>query len=225
MARVTADGDLDGDLVEHPRHSRKAERTLQKVPQCVSRRKEGGTCRTKAMQLLAKAHQHVKWQREGFHHKTALARVRQYDAIYVEAIQPAALRRRPAPKPDGAGGDVRNGAGRKAGRNTAMQDAGWGQFLSILASTAAWAGKRVAAASSASTTQDGSGCGRRIQKALRVRTHACPSCGLVVNRDANAATDIPWRGQRLREVPAVTGATNREPVGLSPVRRISCFRG
>ena len=99
MARVTVDGDLDGDLVEHPRHSRKAERTLQKAPQCVSRRTEGGTCRTKAMQLLAKAHQHVKWQREGFHQKTALAHVRQYDAIYVEAIQPAALRRRPAPKP------------------------------------------------------------------------------------------------------------------------------
>ena len=105
----------DGDLVEKPRHSRKAEHTLKKVQKRVSRRKKGGTRRTKVVKLLAKAHQHVKRQREDFHHKTALALVRQYDAIYVEAIQPANVSRRPEPKPDENGNFERNG-GRPEGR-------------------------------------------------------------------------------------------------------------
>jgi hypothetical protein len=65
-----------------------------------------------------------------------------------------------------------------------------------------------------------SGCGQRVQQSLGVRTHSCPSCGLVLDRDANAARNISWRVQRLRGFPAVARALNREPVGLEPTRRI-----
>ncbi len=204
----------DGDAVENPRHYRKAERALQKAQQRVSRRTKGSHRRKKAAQQCAKQHQHVRRQRSDFHHKTALALVRRYDTIDVEAIQAAHLSRRPAPVPDGHGGYLPNGAGRKAGLNKSLHDAGWGHFLSILACKAAWAGKRVEAVPPASTSQDCSGCGQRIQKSLSVRTHVCPSCGLVLDRDENAASNIRWRGQRLRGVPAMAGALNREPVGL-----------
>ena len=40
------------------------------------------------------------------------------------------------------------------------------------------------------TTQDCSGCGYRVQKSLSMRTHVCPSCGLVLDRDYNAALNI-----------------------------------
>ena len=139
--------------------------------------------------------------------------MRAYDTIYHEAIQPAKLSRRPAPLPDGNGGYLQNGASRKAGLNTSIHDAGWGRFLSILAFKAACAGKRVEAVNPAYTSQDCSGCGTRIEKSLSVRTHVCPSCGLVLDRDENAARNIQWRGQRLRGVPAMAGALNREPVG------------
>ncbi len=204
----------DGDAVENPRHYRKAERALQKAQQRGSRRKKGSHRRKKAAQHCAKQHQHVRRQRSDFHHKTALALVRRYDTIDVEAIQAAHLSRRPAPRPDGAGGYGHNRASRKAGLNKSLHDAGWGHFLSILACTAAWAGKRVEAVPPASTSQDCSGCGQRIQKSLSVRTHVCPSCGLALDRDENAARNIRWRGQRLRGVPALAGAMNREPVGL-----------
>jgi putative transposase len=64
------------------------------------------------------------------------------------------------------------------------------------------------------TTQDCSGCGERIYKSLSVRTHVCTNCGLILDRDENAALNIQWLGQSLRGVPALAGALNREPVGL-----------
>ncbi len=210
----------EGEAVENPRHYRKAERELKKAQQRVSKRKKGSNRRKKAAKLLAKKHQHVRRQRTDFHHKTALALVRQFDTIFYEAIQPANLSRRPAPKPGGEGGYLPNGASRKAGLNKSIQDAGWGSFLNILACKAVWAGKRAEAVPPAFTTQDCSGCGERISKSLSVRTHVCTNCGLVMDRDENAARNIQWLGQRLRGVPAMAGAMNREPVGLEPLRSV-----
>ncbi len=45
------------------------------------------------------------------------------DVIYLEDLQVANLRRRPAPKPDGNGGYLPNGARRKAGLNKSISDA------------------------------------------------------------------------------------------------------
>jgi putative transposase len=207
---VTAEGEADAN----PRHHRRGEQRLAKAQRRVSRRQKGSKRRKKAVVLLACAYQTVKRQRADHHHTTALALVRQYDTLYHEAIQSANLSRRPAPVPDGSGEYLHNGARRKAGLNTSIQDAGWRQFLSILADTAACAGKRVEAVNPAYTSQDCSGCGERIQKSLSVRTHVCTNCGLIMDRDENAARNIQWRGQRLRGVLAVAGAVNREPVGL-----------
>jgi putative transposase len=187
-----------GEAIENPRHYRRAERYLVKCARRVSKRVKGSHRRRKAVRVLAKAHQTVRRQRADFHHKTALALVRHYDTIYVEALQPANLSRRPAPQQDENGHYQHNGASRKAGLNKSILDAGWGRFLTILAFTAACAGKRVEAVSPAYTTQECSGCGARISKSLSVRTHVCTNCGLILDRDENAAKNIFWRGQRLR---------------------------
>jgi putative transposase len=206
----------DGDIVENPRHYRTAEKELKKAQRHVSRRKKGSKRRAKAAQQCGKKHQHVRRQRRDFQHKTALALVRQYDTIYVEAIQPANLSRRPTPRLDenGSGGYAHNGARCKAGLNTSIQDAGWRHFLTILAYKAACAGKRVEAVPPAYTSQDCSGCGKRIHKSLSVRTHVCTNCGLILDRDLNAARNIQWRGQRLRGLAGVPAGTNRVPAGL-----------
>jgi putative transposase len=167
---------------------------LQKAQKRVARRKQGSTRRAKAAHQGGRNHQQVRRQRRDFHHKTALALVRQYDVIYVEAMQAANLSRRPEPKPDGNGGHHHNGASRKAGLNMSLHDAGWGQFLTILTFKAACAGKRGETVPPAYTAQDCSSCGERVPKTLTVRTHVCPSCGLVLDRDENAARNIQWRG-------------------------------
>ena len=173
------------------------------------------------MQVLARTHQHVRRHRQDFHHQTALTLVRAYDTMYVEAIQPANVSRRPAPKQDEDGTYAHHGASQKAGLNTSLHDAGWHHVLWILACKAASAGKRVEAVNPAYTSQDcsnvlvdGTICGERVRKSLSMRTHVCPRCGYLLDRDENAARNILWRGQRLRGVPVLAGALNREPAGL-----------
>jgi putative transposase len=203
-----------GEVVENPRHYRKTERDLAKAQRRVSRRTKGSKRRRKAVQWLARKHQKVQRQRRDFHHTTALALVRQYDVIYLEDLQVANLVRSPKPVSDGQGGYRHNGASAKAGLNTSIEDAGWYAFRQILTCTAAWAGKRVEAVPPAYTSQDCSGCGQRVEKSLSVRTHVCTSCGLILDRDENAARNIQWAGQALRGLAGSPAGTNREPVGL-----------
>ena len=131
------------------------------------------------MTLLAKAHQQVKRQRQDFHHKTALALVRENDTIYHEDLQTAnLLRNHHLAKP--------------------IQDASWAAFLSMLSFKAACAGKQVQAVNPAFTSQTCSGCGVLVHKGLSVRWHLCPECGTSLHRDHNAARKIERLGRSLR---------------------------
>ncbi len=185
----------DGEAVENPRHYRLGEKKLTKAQRRVSKRKKGSRRRRKAVGHLQRAHQHVQRQRQDFHHKTALMLVRGYDTIYLEDLRIANM--------------VRNRHLAKS-----ISDAGWAQFRSILEAKAACAGRRVVAVPAQYTSQDCSGCGARVPKSLSVRTHICPSCGLVLDRDENAARNIQRAGQALRGLVAVAAGTNRESVGL-----------
>jgi putative transposase len=165
-------------VVENPRLHRRGEQKLAKAGKRVSRRKQGSKRRGKAVGQLARAHQTVKRQRADFHHQTALMLLRQYDTIYLEDLRVANL--------------VRN-----RHLATRISDAGWAAFRSILEGKAAYAGRRVIAVPAHYTSQDCSGCGARVPKSLSVRTHVCASCGLVLDRDENAARNIQWAGQAL----------------------------
>jgi putative transposase len=171
----------DGQPVESPRHYRTAERRLAKAQRRVARRKKGSHRRRKAVALLKRKHQQVQRQRRDFHHKTALALLKTYDTIYLEELRVANL--------------VRNHHLAKS-----ISDAGWAAFRTILEGKAAYAGRRVVAVPSAYTSQECSGCGERVLKSLSVRTHVCPRCGLVLDRDENAALNILRAGQ-ARQAP------------------------
>jgi putative transposase len=166
----------DGKIVENPRRYRKAEKQLARSQRRVSRRKKGSHRRRKAITLLKRKHQKVQRQRRDFHHKTALMLLRQYDVIYLEDLRVANMARN-----------------RHLAKS--ISDAAWGQFRTILEGKAAYAGRRVVAVSPAFTSQDCSGCGERVLKSLSMRTHSCPGCGLVIDRDENAAWNILRAGQ------------------------------
>jgi putative transposase len=166
----------DGSHIANPRIFRVAEMHLKRAQRRVSRRVKGSHRRRKAVKLLARAHQHVRRARQDFHHKTALALVRQHDTIYHEDLQPANM--------------VKNHHLAKS-----ISDAGWSGFLSILSFKAVEAGKTVIAVPAAFTSQACSGCGVLVHKGLSVRWHLCPECGTSLHRDHNAALNILRRGQ------------------------------
>ncbi len=186
----------EGDVVQNPRHHRHGEKQLVKAQRRVSRRKRGSNRRRKAVKLLAKAHQKVQRQRRDFHHKTALALLRQYDTIYLEDLRVANL--------------VRN-----RHLSASISDAGWHAFRTILAGKAAYAGRQVVLVPPAYTSQDcsgvlpdGSRCGERVRKSLSARTHVCPRCGLVLDRDLNAARNILRAGRARQGAGALAPVLN-----------------
>jgi putative transposase len=168
----------NGQPIRTPRYYRKAEAYLSRCQRRVARRKKGSRRRRKAVAMLAKAQQHTARQRRDFHHKAARTLVQAYDTIYHEDLQVRNM--------------VRNHHLAKS-----ISDAGWGQFLTILAFKAASAGKRVQAVNPAFTSQRCSGpsCGAIVSKGLSIRWHACPECGTSLHRDHNAALNILRLGQ------------------------------
>jgi putative transposase len=163
----------------------------------VARRTQGSRRRRKAVALLKRHHQTVQRQRRDFHHKTALALLQQYDVISLEDLQVRNL--------------VRNHHLAKR-----ISDAGWAAFRTILTSTAAYAGTWVIAVPALhqpdcsgvlGVLPDGSRCPQRVAKSLSVRTHICSSCGLVLDRDLNAAQNILRAGQARQAPTWPTGAS------------------
>jgi putative transposase len=71
-----------------------------------------------------------------------------------------------------------------------ISDASWGRLLRWLKYYGQVYDVQVIAVEPAFTSQDCSTCGRTVQKSLSVRTHVCPGCGLVLDRDHNEAHNI-----------------------------------
>jgi putative transposase len=163
--------DSNGNSVENPRHYRKAEKRLQRLHRQVSRKQKHSANRTKARKHLAKAHLKVQRQREDFARKAANALVSSHDVIAYEHLQIRNM--------------VKNHTLAKS-----IHDAAWGHFLRWVKSYAVMHGIEVVAVPPQYTSQDCSGCGERVQKTLSTRTHVCPKCGLILDRDENAALNI-----------------------------------
>jgi putative transposase len=168
----------NGTMVANPRPYETAQRSLVKAQRRVSRRSRGSKRRRKAVVLLAKQHDRVRRVRLDFHHKTALDLVRRFDSISVEKLNVKGLAQMRLAKQ--------------------VHDSGWAQFATILASKAESAGREFFAVDPRGTSQECSVCGATVRKSLGVRVHHCPKCGLVEDRDINAAKNVHWRGQRLR---------------------------
>lgn len=168
-----------GEELDNPRPYVAAQRKLKNAQRAVSRkRNKRSQRRRKAVGLLAKRHAKVERVRRDFHHRTAKGLVKRFDSIAVEDL------------------NIKGLAGGMLAKH--VQDAGWAQFISILADKAECAGRELIKVDPRGTSQECSRCGALVPKALAVRIHACPECGLVIGRDHNSALVVQGRGRRLR---------------------------
>jgi putative transposase len=163
--------DSDGNSVVNPRYLRKADKRLKRLHRRVSRKVKYSRNRKQAIKRLAKGYLKVSRQRKDYAAKTASALVKSSDLIAYEDLQIASL--------------VKNHHLAKS-----ISDASWGLFLAWVRYYGVVHGIPVVAVPPKFTTQDCSGCGFRVKKSLSMRTHLCPNCGLVLDRDYNAALNI-----------------------------------
>ena len=186
------------ETIENPRHYRKGLKKLALAQQKLARCKRGSHRRERARKVVARAHRKIRNQRRDFLHKAARSLVNRYGLIVMEDLQILNMSKAPEPKqdPEQDGAYLPNGASAKAGLNKSILDAGWGQFQQFCVAKAESAGRRVLFVNPYNTSQQCSGCGKLVPKPLEERTHRCPHCGLVIDRDHNAAINILQAGKQ-----------------------------
>lgn len=159
-----------GEEVMIPQHYRKSEKRLKRLQRSLSRQKKGSNRRKEASARVSKTHLKVSNQRKDFHYKTAQKLLEQQKHVAHEQLNIIGIARTRLAK--------------------SMHDAGWGQFLQILATKAEKAGLLAIAVNPNGTTQNCSRCGTKVPKTLSDRLHICLECGLTLDRDHNAAINI-----------------------------------
>ena len=166
-----------GNSVANPQFFRQSEKILRRRQRRMARRKKGSNRRRKAKILVAKAHEKIANQRKDFLHKVANFYIAVFGTIYVEKLNITGM--------------IRN---RHLSKSIA--DSSWGMFIEMLSWKAVEAARKVIKVNPRNTSQLCSQCGEKVPKKLAVRVHACPFCGLVLDRDHNAAIVIKSRGHR-----------------------------
>jgi putative transposase len=169
-----------GEQMIGPRAGRKALAKYRNAQRRVSRGQKGSVRRANAVVLLQRQYEHVENIRRDHAHKLSRTLVDRCDLIAVEKLQISNMvRARPFARE--------------------ISDQAWGRFLELLAYKAESAGREVVQVGPRGTSQECSACGGTVTKTLAERVHSCP-CGLVLDRDVNAARNVLKRalGSRVQ---------------------------
>jgi putative transposase len=165
----------DGQIIDSPQYVKAALQKLRVLHRTVSRRVKGSHRRAKAVKQLARFLEHIAEQRRDWWHKVVFWLVKQYGVVVLEKLDLTFM--------------LRNGRLARAAHDVAL-----GLFGEILDYKAFEAGVQIIEVNPRNTTQNCSGCGVKVEKALTVRVHECPDCGLRLDRDVNAAMNILYLG-------------------------------
>jgi putative transposase len=126
--------------------------------------------------VVARVHERIAWRRCDFAHQHSRRIVNHIDLIAVEDL-------------------AVNRMTHSHCLAKSIHDVAWNQFASLLSYKAAWAGRTVVAVNPVYTSQDRSVCGHWTKLTFADRIYACPHCGIVIDRDLNAARNILSVGQ------------------------------
>jgi putative transposase len=174
----------NGVCVENPRFYRRDEADLKRVQKLKDAAKNAQKWdeNRQRKKALAHIHERIANRRSDFAHKRSRELVNTYQVIVFEDLAPQQM-----------------GKSKGRGMRKSIMDVAWTQFISMTISKAAEAGRSVIVVNPHNTSKMCSSCGELVEKTLSERIHACSHCGLVMDRDRNAALNILQRGlQTLR---------------------------
>ncbi len=180
----------DGEVIPNPRHLKRRLKKLKQLQRVVSRRTKGGKNRKKAVRKLAKLHRQIKHQRSNTLHQVTTRLAKTKSVLVIEDLN--------------VSGMLKNHHFAQA-----IGDVGFAEFKRQLLYKAAWYGARVILADRwEPSSKRCSGCGWLDEDlTLATRTFHCEQCGLVLDRDLNAAIvrhfgayQIPTNGGEVESV-------------------------
>ncbi len=163
----------DGEVIANPRHLKRRLKKLKRLQRVVSRRQKGGKNRKKAVRKLAKLHQQIKQQRCNTLHQVTTRLAKTKSVLVIEDLN--------------VSGMLKNHHLAQA-----IGDVGFAEFKRQLLYKAGWYGSRVILADRwEPSSKRCSGCGWLDDElTLSDRTFCCAQCGLVLDRDLNAAINL-----------------------------------
>lgn len=160
----------DGELVPLPDYFYVHEDRCRRAQRVLSKKQKGSHGRAKARLLVAKAYEDKTNAKKDWIRKLAVDLCQKYFKITVEDLRVANMLKNKKLAP-------------------AIYRASWSDFVLTLEETAVKYGSEVVKVNPRYTSQECSACGKIVLKDLSVRVHEC-SCGLVLDRDINAARNI-----------------------------------
>lgn len=178
--------DSDGHCAGMPKYFRQSQKKLAKAQKSLSRKQgsEKGEPKSanweKAQCRANKIYRHVANQRKDYLHKLSTEIANRYDAVCIEDL------------------DMRAMSNKQFGNGKSTMDNGWGMFTQFLGYKLAERGKFLIRIDKwYPSSQNCHMCGHRQKMPLTKRTYLCPSCGMVMDRDYNAAINILHEGMKM----------------------------
>jgi putative transposase len=170
--------------VEAPKTLATGSLQQRRLARAVSRKKCGSANRRKASARLARHHTRVRDTRQHFLHQVSNQLVKTHDRLVLEDLNITGIM-----------------SNHRLAR--AVSDAAWGELARQITYKQAWRGGQVVVADRwFASSKTCSGCGTlRKDLTLKDRTYTCGTCGLVLDRDLNAAANLAaWAEEHTRTV-------------------------
>ena len=162
----------DNEPVDSPKYLRQSERKLKKAQRNLSRKQKGSVNRMEARVRVAKISNHISNQRNDFSQKLSRKLVNNHNFIAYEDLNIANM--------------LKN---HKLAKSIA--DASWSILINNTIYKAERAGKYCVKVNPRNTSKQCSYCGNIIEdQSLDDREYHCSKCGLIMDRDDNAAVNV-----------------------------------
>ena len=182
----------DGTVIANPRALAASERRLKKAQKALNRKVKGSKRRAKARAKVAYLHARVANQRLDAMHKATTMIARTYSTVCIEDLNVAGM--------------AKNHRLAKA-----VSDASFGEFRRQLEYKTARTGAALRVIDRwYPSSKTCSRCGRvKAKLSLAERVYKCDGCGLVMDRDLNAAVNIKVAGSAPETINAHGGTGRR----------------
>lgn len=190
-----------GEKINYPDRLHQLEERARWEQRKLSRRVKGSSNYRKQKAVVAKAYAKVRHYREDFQHQVSHRLIEDNQFIGMETLAVQNMTRRAKKKLDENGRYTRNGQSAKRVMNRSILRNGWSGFAEKLAYKAQWYGRAFVQVDrfypSSRLCHD---CGYKYAGLLlSEREWVCESCGVLHDRDVNAAMNILAEALRLSQ--------------------------